>query len=101
MGSHFRVVLADLKEAGDTFTQGSAAFAVLHPRLAPASAASGDATLDAALDALLGVFSVAGEALVMVMHNHGEKLTRCHDNYREYDSDVAALYDRLIEEAAA
>jgi hypothetical protein len=33
------------------------------------------------------------------MAEHGTKLKECHDDYKENDSDVVALYNKVIGEA--
>jgi hypothetical protein len=99
MGAGYQVVHADLGDMASTFTSESGTFAGLRPRMAPAPVDGGDATVDAGIAAVLSVFASLNAGISAAMAEHGTKLKECHDDYKENDSDVVALYNKVIGEA--
>jgi hypothetical protein len=97
MGAGYKVILGDLDAAAGAFTTESADFGKLRSRMSPAPVDGGDATVNAGIEAVLALFAAGNAALVKAMHEHGDKLKTCHDNYKEDDSDVVALYNKLSE----
>jgi hypothetical protein len=69
MGAGYQVIYGDLGDLAGAFTAESSLFASLNA----------------------GISGAMGE--------HGTKLRECHDDYHENDSDVVALYNKVIEEA--
>lgn len=99
MGAGYQVVHADLGDLASAFTAESATFAGLRPRMAPPAVDGGDATVDAGIAAVLSVFASLNAGISGAMAEHGTKLAECHDDYQENDSDVVALYNKVIGEA--
>jgi hypothetical protein len=99
MGAGYQVVLGDLQDLAGAFAKESGDFAGLRPRMAPAPVEAGDATVNAGIAAVLSLFASLNAGISQAMGEHGRKLHESHDAYKENDSDVAALYNKLIEEA--
>jgi hypothetical protein len=99
MGASFQVILGDLQDLAGAFTKESDDFAGLRPRMAPAPVDAGDATVNAGMAAVLALFGSLNAGISKAMEEHGTKLEECHDDYHENDSDVVALYNKIIEEA--
>jgi Family of unknown function (DUF6317) len=99
MGASFQVILGDLQDLAGAFTKESDDFAGLRPRMAPAPVDAGDATVNAGIAAVLSLFASLNAGISKAMEEHGTKLEECHDDYHENDSDVVALYNKIIEEA--
>jgi hypothetical protein len=96
MGAGYQVVYGDLGDLAGTFASESAEFAGLRPRMAPAPVDGGDATVDAGIAAVLSLFASLNAGISHAMGEHGAKLRECHDDYKENDSDVVALYNKVI-----
>ncbi len=99
MGAGYKVILGDLDAAAGAFATESTDFGKLRSRMSPAPVDGGDAAVDAGIEAVLALFKAGNAALVKAVHDHSEKLKECHDNYKEDDSDVVALYNKLSEMA--
>jgi hypothetical protein len=99
MGAGYQVVLGDLQDLAGAFTKESGDFAGLRPRMAPAPVDAGEATVNSGIAAVLALFASLNAGVSQAMEEHGRKLQECHDDYQENDSDVVALYNKLIEEA--
>ena len=99
MGAGYQVVYGDLGDLAGAFTSESAQFAGLRPRMAPAPVDGGDATVDAGIAAVLSLFAALNAGIATAMAEHGTKLRECRDDYQENDSDVVALYNKVIAEA--
>jgi len=99
MGAGYQVVYDDLGDLASTFGTEAGTFAGLRPRMAPAPVDGGDATVDAGIAAVLSLFASLNAGISSAMSEHGTKLRECHDDYKENDSDVVALYNKVIDEA--
>jgi hypothetical protein len=99
MGAGYQVIYGDLGDLAGAFTAESSQFAGLRPRMAPAPVDGGDPTVDAGIAAVLSLFASLNAGISGAMGEHGTKLRECHDDYHENDSDVVALYNKVIEEA--
>ncbi|MEU4245577.1 DUF6317 family protein [Actinoplanes sp. NPDC026619] len=99
MGAGYQVVYGDLGDLAGAFTAESEEFAGLRPRMAPAPVDGGDATLNAGIAAVLSLFASLNAGISAAMDEHGVKLRECHDDYKENDSDVVALYNKVMGEA--
>jgi hypothetical protein len=99
MGAGYRVVLDDLQDMARTMTAESAEFAGLRSRMAPAPVDGGEATLNAGIAAVVSLFASLNAAVSDAMADHGKKVQATHDDYRESDSDVVGLFNKMIEEA--
>jgi Family of unknown function (DUF6317) len=97
MGAGYKVILGDLDAAASAFSTESADFSKLRSRMSPPPVDGGDGAVNAGIEAVLALFAAGNAALVKAMHEHGEKLRTCHDSYKEDDSDVVALYNKLSE----
>jgi hypothetical protein len=98
MGAGYQVVYGDLQDLASAFTGESAQFAGLRPRMAPAPVDGGDATVNAGIAAVLALFASLKAGISGAMQEHGTKLRECHDDYHENDSDVVALYNKILGE---
>ena len=96
MGAGYQVVYGDLGDLAGAFSSESGEFAGLRPRMAPAPVDGGDATVDAGIAALLSLFASLNAGISQAMGEHGTKLRECHDDYKANDSDVVALYNKVI-----
>jgi len=99
MGAGYQVVLGDLEEMARAFSTESDDFGKLRPRMAPAPVDGGEATVNAGIAAVLSLFGALNAGISEAMGEHGKRVQECHDDYKENDSDVVALYNKLIEEA--
>lgn len=99
MGAGYQVVHDDLQDLASAFGKESGDFAALRPRMAPAPVDGGDPTVTAGIAAVLSLFASLNAGISSAMGEHGTKLQECHDDYKENDSDVVALYNKVIEEA--
>jgi hypothetical protein len=99
MGTGYRVILSDLDAVAKAFATESTEFAKLRSQMSPHPVDGGDETLNAGIAAVLALLGAGNAALVKVMHEHADKMKTCHDNYKESDSDVVALYNKLIAQA--
>jgi hypothetical protein len=99
MGAGYQVVHDDLGDLAGSFVSESGQFAGLRPRMAPAAVDGGDATLDAGIAAVLSLFASLNAGISGAMAEHGRKLGECRDDYHENDSDVVALYNKVIGQA--
>ena len=99
MGAGYQVVYDDLGNLAGAFASESGTFAGLRPRMAPAPVDGGDATVNAGIAAVLSLFASLNAGISEAMGEHGTKLRETHDDYKENDSDVVALYNKAIGEA--
>jgi hypothetical protein len=99
MGAGYHVVYADLGDLAGSFTTESGVFAELRPRMAPDPVDGGEATLNAGIAAVLSLFASLNAGISAAMGEHGVKLKECHDDYKENDADVVALYNKVIGQA--
>jgi len=99
MGGGYQVVHDDLQNLARAFATESGEFARLRPRMAPAPVDGGDATVNAGIAAVLSLFASLNAGISGAMGEHAAKLQECHDGYKDNDSDVVALYNKVIEEA--
>jgi hypothetical protein len=67
--------------------------------MSPDPVDGGDTTLNAGIAAVLALLGAGNAALTKAMGEHADKLKKCHDDYKEDDSDVVALYNKLIAQA--
>ena len=96
MGAGYQVIHGDLGDLAGAFTTESGEFAGLRPRMAPAPVDGGDPTVNAGIAAVLSQFAALNAGISAAMGEHGAKLKECHDDYQENDSDVVALYNKVI-----
>jgi hypothetical protein len=99
MGAGYQVVLGDLEEMARAFSTEADDFEKLRPRMAPAPPDGGEATVNAGIAAVLALFKSLNAGISEAMGEHGKRVQECHDDYKQNDSDVVALYNKLIEEA--
>jgi hypothetical protein len=99
MGKGYQVVLDDLQDMASTMSTESAALAGLRPRMAPNPVSGGDAAVDAGISAVLSLFASLNAAISGAMADHSKKVQETHDGYQEDDSDVALLFNDMIEKA--
>jgi hypothetical protein len=99
MGAGYQVVLSDLQDMARSFTAESAEFGKLRPRMAPAPVDAGEITVNAGIGAVLNLFAALNASISDAMAEHGKAVQDCHDDYKQDDSDVAGLFNKLIEEA--
>jgi Family of unknown function (DUF6317) len=99
MGAGYQVVLGDLEEMARAFSTEATDFEKLRPRMAMAPVDGGEATVNAGIAAVLSLFASLNAGVSEAMGEHGKRVQECHDDYHQNDSDVVALYNRLIEEA--
>jgi hypothetical protein len=99
MSAGYKVILGDLDAMAKAFATESTDFARLRRRMSPDPVDGGDATLNAGIAAVLALLGAGNAALTTAMHEHADKLKKCHDGYKEDDSDVVALYNKLIAQA--
>jgi hypothetical protein len=99
MGAGYQVVYDDLQDLARAFSAECDEFAGLRPRMAPAPVDGGDATVNTGIRAVLSLFAALNAGISEAMGEHGTKLQECHDDYKENDSDVVVLYNKVIEEA--
>jgi hypothetical protein len=99
MGAGYQVVYDDLGDMASAFTAESGTFAGLRGKMAPQPVDGGDATVDAGISAVLSLFASLNVGISTAMAEHGTKLKECHDDYKQNDSDVVALYNKVIGEA--
>jgi hypothetical protein len=99
MGAGYQVVYDDLGNLAGAFASESGTFAGLRPRMAPAPVDGGDATVNAGIAAVLSLFASLNAGISEAMREHGVKLQETHDDYKENDSDVVALYNKVIGQA--
>jgi hypothetical protein len=99
MGAGYRVVLGDLEEMARAFSTEATDFEALRPRMAPAAVDGGEATVNSGIAAVLSLFASLNAGISEAMAEHGKRVRECHDDYKQNDSDVVGLYNKLIEEA--
>ncbi|MDT4989631.1 MAG: hypothetical protein QOI74_3725 [Micromonosporaceae bacterium] len=99
MGAGYTVVLGDLASVAQAFAKESVDFAKLRTRMSPDAVDGGDEVLNAGIAAVLDLLGAGNAAVSAAMGMHSEKLKNCHDGYQADDSDVVALYNKLITEA--
>lgn len=99
MGKGYQVVLDDLQDMARTMSTEGSALGGLRPRMAPNPVSGGDPAVDAGITAVLALFSSLNQAISGAMAEHGTKVQETHDGYKQDDSDVALLFNDMIEKA--
>jgi hypothetical protein len=99
MGAGYEVILSDLQDMARSFTAESTEFGGLRPRMAPAPIDAGEVTINAGIAAVLNLFASLNAGISDALAEHGKAVQDCHDDYQRDDSDVAGLFNKMIEEA--
>jgi hypothetical protein len=99
MGAGYRVILSDLDAAAQAFATESTDFAKLRARMSPPPVDGGDDTVNSGISAVLSLLGAGNAGLSEAMAEHSKRLKACHDGYKSDDSDVVALYNKVIEQA--
>src|ERR1700750_3123716 len=99
MGAGYQVIYDDLADMATTFRHDADYFSGLRSQMAPAPVDGGDATVNDGISAVMSLFDTLNATITTALDGHAKAVQGCHDDYKNNDSDVAVLYNKLIADA--